>query len=257
MGGEPMRVDFAIYLEDVSTVYEGERRPAIRDVYLTIRRKELVYVVGPNASGKTTLLETMNGLLPFYKGRVLVLGQNVQTHGKQIRREIGYVPQDFMMDAREPYTALDVVLMGRYGKMGVLRRPGEGDLKKAMEAMRLMGIEDQAEKPVGKLSGGQQQKVTIARALAKEPKILLMDEPFSNLDPESREKVPELIGRIHEERGLTTIIVTHDIRRMLRLCRRVVVMEGGRIKADGGLEDALAFLERDSSLLSLGGALMP
>ncbi|MBS7609708.1 ABC transporter ATP-binding protein [Candidatus Bathyarchaeota archaeon] len=235
--------DLAIFLEDVSTIYEGERRPAIKGVSISIRRKELVYIVGPNASGKTTLLETINGLLPLYKGRVFVLGLNVRTYGNEVRREIGYVPQDFMFDPGEPYKALDVVLMGRYGKIGILRRPKEEDLRKAMETLRLMGIDDQANKPVGKLSGGQQQKVMIARALAKEPKILLMDEPFSNLDPDSRERIPELIGRLHEERGLTTVIVTHDVHRISRLCRRVIVMGGGRIVADEGPENALTLLD--------------
>jgi len=249
-----MDMNLAIYLEGVSTIYEGERRPAIKDVSLSIKRGEFVYVVGPNASGKTTLLETINGLLPLYKGRVFVLGYNIQTHGRKVRREVGYVPQDFMVDPGEPYTALDVVLMGRYGNLGILRSPKEEDLEKAMETMRLMGIDDQAKKPIGKLSGGQQQKVMIARALAKEPKILLMDEPFSNLDPESRERIPELIERLHEERGLTTIIVTHDVRRISGLCRRVIVMGGGKIVADGKPEDALALLERPLSPVFIRGA---
>jgi len=235
-----------IRLESVSTIYEGERRPAIRDVNLTLDQNELVYVVGPNAAGKTTLLETINGLLPIFKGRVLVFGLDMQTRGKDVRREIGYVPQDFMVEPGEPYAALDVVLMGRYGKIGVLRRPDKEDLEKATEAMRLMDVDDLANRPMGKLSGGQQQKVMIARALAKEPRILLLDEPFSNLDPDSRERIPTLISRVHEERKMTTIIVTHDIHQMLSLCSRVVVMNSGRIVADENPEKALAILERAS-----------
>ena len=100
-----------IQLEGVSTVYEGERRPAIRDVTLMLERNELVYVVGPNAAGKTTLLETINGLLPVFRGTIRVLGLDVQTHGRTVRCEIGYVPQDFMVEPGEPYKARDVVLM--------------------------------------------------------------------------------------------------------------------------------------------------
>ena len=239
-----------IQLEDVSTVYEGERRPAIRDVNLTLDQNELVYVVGPNAAGKTTLLETINGLLPTSKGEVSVFGLSLKIRGKEVRQEIGYVAQDFMVGPQEPYTALDVVLMGRYGKIGVLRRPVKEDLEKAMEAMRLMGVEELAERPVGKLSGGQQQKVMIARALAKEPQILLLDEPFSNLDPDSREKIPTLISRVHDESKMTTIVVTHDIHQMLTRCRRVVVMNSGRIVADGTRENALAILVKPLSLRS-------
>jgi len=157
-------MDAVIRLEDVSTVYEGEKRPALRDVNLTLERSELVYVVGPNASGKTTLLETINGLLPTYKGEISVCGLNVRTQGRAVRCEIGYVPQDFMVEPGEPYTALDIVLMGRYGKIGLLRRPDRKDHEKAMEALRLLDMDGLAKRSMGKLSGGQQQKVMIARA---------------------------------------------------------------------------------------------
>lgn len=238
-----MRRQAIIKLEGVSTIYEGERRRAIKDVNLILDQNELVYVVGPNAAGKTTLLETINGLLPTSKGQVSVFGLDVQMRGKNVRSEIGYVPQDFMVEPGEPYTALDVVLMGRYGKIGVLHRPDEGDFGKAVEAMRLMGVNELADRSMGKLSGGQQQKVMIARALAKEPKILLLDEPFSNLDPDSRERIPALISQLHEEKEMTTIIVTHDIHQMLKRCRRVVVMNNGKIVADESPEKALATLE--------------
>jgi zinc/manganese transport system ATP-binding protein len=239
-----MHKESIIRLEDVSTTYEGERRPAIKGVNLTLSESELLYVVGPNAAGKTTLLETINGLLPTSKGHVLAFGFEVRRHGREVRREIGYVPQDFMVDPREPYTALDIVIMGRYGKIGVLQRPDGKDFEKAIEAMKLLGIDGVANRPMGKLSGGQQQKVMIARALAKDPKILLLDEPFSNLDPDSRERVPELIAQFHEEKGLTTIIVTHDVRRILKQCRRVVVMNNGRIVVDEIPENALTALEK-------------
>jgi zinc/manganese transport system ATP-binding protein len=240
-------MDSIIKLENVSTVYEGERRPAIKDVNLTLRRNELVYVVGPNAAGKTTLLETINGLLPLFRGKISVLGLDVQTQGRTVRCEIGYVPQDFMVEPGEPYKALDVVLMGRYGRIGTLHRPEEKDREKAVEAMRLLRVEELVDRPMGKLSGGQQQKVMLARAIAKEPKILLLDEPFSNLDPESREIIPSLLGRLHEENKLTTIIVTHDIHNMLKQCRRAIVIIDGRILVDESPEKALAAVNRSAA----------
>ena len=242
-----MLMDPIVKLEDVSTVYEGERRPAIKDVNLTLERNELVYVVGPNAAGKTTLLETINGLLPLFRGKISVLGLDVRTRGRMVRCEIGYVPQDFMVELGEPYPALDVVLMGRYGRIGTLHQPEEKDREKALEAMRLLGVEELADRPMGKLSGGQQQKVMLARAIAKEPKILLLDEPFSNLDPESKEKIPFLIGRLHEENELTTIIVTHDIHNILKQCRRAIVMINGRILVDESPERALATVNRSAA----------
>jgi len=223
----------AIELREVSTVYEGERRPAIKDINLTIEVGEIVYVIGPNAAGKTTLLETINGLLPISRGQALVFNMDVQKNGWKIRREIGYVPQDFIAELGEPYTALDVVLMGRFGKIGVINKPTREDKTRAIESMRLLGIEDLANKPIGKLSGGQQQKVMIARALAKEPKILLMDEPFSNLDSESRGRVLEIINCLNKERNVTVMIVTHDLRQILNSSHRIIVMNNGKIIADG------------------------
>ncbi len=235
-----------IKLKNVSTVYEGEKRPAIKDVNFTLEEGELAHIIGPNAAGKTTLLETINGLLPAFRGKVSVFDLDIQKHGSEIRREIGYVPQDFMVNPGEPYTALDVVLMGRYGKIGLIHRPSKDDRNRAIEVMRVLGIEELANRPIGKLSGGQQQKVMIARALAKEPKILLLDEPFSNLDPESREKISALIDRIHKEHDITTLIVTHNVRQILGSCQRIVVMNNGRIILDDKLDRALRIVEKFS-----------
>ena len=243
--------DEIITLKDVSTVYEGESRPAIKGITLSIKRKELVYIVGPNASGKTTLLETINGLLPPFKGKITVLGLDIQSNGQKIRCQTGYVPQDFMVKPGEPYTAIDVVLMGRYGHIGFLHHPQEEDKKKALNAMKQIGIEELSGRPMGKLSGGQQQKVMLARALAKNPKILLLDEPFSNLDPDSRGQIPLLITKLHEEKDLTTLIVTHDIHHMLDHCNRVIVVSGGRILFDGTPEKALPMVENHPHTTSL------
>jgi len=227
-----MKLHEIIKLENVSTTYEGEKRPAIKNINLSIKKNEFVYIVGPNAAGKTTLLETINGLLTPIQGKVQVFGQDIRKDGAKIRSEIGYVPQDFMVDQNEPYTALDVVLMGMYGKIGILKRVEDKHKTKALEVMELLGIKELANRPVGKLSGGQQQKVMIARALAKEPKILLLDEPFSNLDVESKEKIPKLIYQLHEERELTTLVVTHDANQIIQNVNRIVIMNEGKIIAE-------------------------
>jgi len=241
-----------IRLEDVSTVYEGARRTAIKHINLTVRKNELVYVVGPNAAGKTTLLETINGMLPTFQGKVSVFGLNMQTRGRQVRCSIGYVPQDFMVKPGEPYTAIDVVMMGRYGQIGFLHNPTAEDKAKVLESMKLIGVDELANRPMGKLSGGQQQKVMLARALAKNPQILLLDEPFSNLDPDSRGQVPLLINKLHQEKNLTTLIVTHDIHHILEQCNRVIVVSGGRITFDGTPEKALPLVENHPHTTSLG-----
>ncbi|MEM3047072.1 MAG: ATP-binding cassette domain-containing protein [Candidatus Bathyarchaeia archaeon] len=218
---------------------------------MSIRRGEFVYVVGPNAAGKTTLLETVNGLLKPVRGTVEVLGRDMSKNGRQARCQIGYVPQDFVVDPGEPYTALDVVLMGMFGKIGVMYRLNGADVKRALETMALLDVDGLSRRPMGKLSGGQQQKVMIARALAKEPRVLLLDEPFSNLDADSRRKVPDLIGQLHKEKDMTTIIVTHDVTHVSDRCNRVVVMERGRIVADEGPLTAFDALRTYQGSLSL------
>jgi len=243
--------DTIIALQDVSTVYEGESRPAIRHINLKIKKNELVYIVGPNASGKTTLLETINGLLPTFNGKITVFGLDVKSNGQKIRCQIGYVPQDFMVKPGEPYRAIDVVIMGRYGHIGFLHNPDENDKQKALEAMKLIGIQELSDRPMGKLSGGQQQKVMLARALAKAPRILLLDEPFSNLDPDSRGQIPTLITKLHEEQDLTTLIVTHDIHHMLENCDRIIVITDGRVTFDGKPEKALPLIENHPHTTSL------
>ncbi|MCW8802155.1 MAG: metal ABC transporter ATP-binding protein [Candidatus Bathyarchaeota archaeon] len=242
-----------IMLENVSTVYEGETRPSLKGINLTFKKNDLVYIVGPNASGKTTLIETINGLLPSFKGKVTIFGLDLKSNGKKIRCQIGYVPQDFMVKPEEPYKALDVVLMGKYGQIGFLHQPEDKDKQEALEAMKLIGIEDLADKAMGKLSGGQQQKVMLARALAKKPKILLLDEPFSNLDPDSRGQIPLLITKLHEEQDLTTLIVTHDIHHMLDQCNRVVVITGSKVTFDGTPDEALPIFESHPHTTKLEG----
>ncbi|KYH39736.1 MAG: zinc ABC transporter ATPase [Candidatus Bathyarchaeota archaeon B26-2] len=238
-----------VELRNVDTIYEGEHLPAIKNVTLEVANGEFITVVGPNGSGKTTLLETINGLLKVACGVVKVFGRDMTRYSRIIRREIGYVPQDFMSEPSAPFIVRDVILMGRYGKIGVLRNPGPSDHKIVEEATRLLGIEKFADRPIGKLSGGEQQKVMIARAIAQEPRLLLLDEPFSNLDIQSRREIAEKIQRLHDEKGLTTIMVTHDVLSVPERCDRVLLMDRGRIVADGEPESIIRRMEGASVLL--------
>jgi len=229
----------AIELSGVSTIYEGDRVPAIRDIDLIIEPGEFVAVIGPNGAGKTTLLETINGLLSHTCGRAQVLGQDVARFGPQVRSSSGYVPQEFQFDETTPVLVKDVVLMGRFGRIGLLRRPKQSDQARAREALALLGLTELAERPIGKLSGGQQQKVLIARALAKEPRILLLDEPFSHLDFAARAEISELIGRLHRAWSLTTVIILHDLAAIPESCGHVVLLSQGRLVQDGPRERVL------------------
>lgn len=222
-----------IELRGVATIYEGERLPAIYDIDLRVEQGEFVALIGPNGVGKTTLLETINGLLEHTAGEVRVFGQEIGKNGHRIRQRVGYIPQEIAFDERTPFLVKDVVLMGRFGRIGLLRRPAAADHRAVERALELVGIEDLALRPIGKLSGGQQQKAMLARALAKEPELLLLDEPFSNLDFVAREEVSSVIVRLHEELKLTTLIVLHDLKGLPPCCGRVVLMRQGRVFRDG------------------------
>lgn len=219
-----------IRLTDVSTIYEGEKIPTLKHVDLIVTQGEFLTVVGPNGAGKTTLLETVNGLLPS-DGEISVLAQDLKTHGAYIRTKIGYVPQEFTCDSLTPFLVEDVVLMGRYGRIGLLKSPTAKDYNAVSKTLEFLSISSIRKTPVGKLSGGQLQKVMIARALAKEPEILLLDEPFSNLDLLSRSEVSQKISSLQKE-GLTILMVVHDRSSIPSTCNRIITMEDGRIVSD-------------------------
>ena len=232
-------MDKAIELNAVDTTYEGEKIPCLKNITLHIKKGEFIAVIGPNGAGKTTLLETINGLLESNRGEIKVLGKALRGDGNSIRKYVGYVPQDYSIDELTPFLVSDVVLMGRYGKIGLLKPITKKDKEIASNMMEYMGINSISKRPIGKLSGGQAQKVMIARALAKEPEIILMDEPFSNLDFEARREVSEKLIHFHKSKGMTFVIVIHDIASIPKSCNRVIVMDNGRIVADGNKEDIL------------------
>jgi len=226
-----------IKLKNVETIYEGERTPVIKNIKLEIKKGEFLTVIGPNGAGKTTLLETINGLLDS-KGKGIVFGKEIRKFGSEIRKNIGYVPQDFSCDSLTPFLVKDVVMMGRFGKIGVLKSPSEKDHEIVKKTLSFLGISELEKKPIGKLSGGQLQKVMIARALAKEPEILLLDEPFSNLDLTSRSDISEKISFLNG-RGMTVIMVVHDISSIPERCKRIVMIDNGNIVMDDGREKVL------------------
>jgi zinc/manganese transport system ATP-binding protein len=221
-----------IELENVDTIYEGEQLPAIYDVTLTIDSDEFVCIVGPNGAGKTTLLETVNGLLPATRGTVRVFQQSINSNGTSLRARIGYTPQGFSVDPGTPFLVRQVVMMGRYGRVGLLRSPSSEDAQVVDDAIELMGIKDLIDRPVGKLSGGQLQKVLLARAIAKDPDLLLLDECFSNLDPKSKMKTLQILEFLHEERGLPILVVTHSFLPLLDVCDRVIGLRDGYTAMD-------------------------
>ena len=221
--------DYVVELLNVSTHYYGERRPAIRNVTLRIPSSTFTLIAGPNGSGKTTLLETILGLLKPSTGVVKMLGYEIPREASKARRFCSYLPQDFMKPASEPFTAREVVAMGLSSRksMGWL---SEEDWMQVDRMLSLLGMLEYADKPFGKLSGGQQQKVMLARALVRNPKLLLLDEPFSAMDRESRSFITKTIFPRLLDSGCTVILVSHVFELESIAPNLIVEMREGRVE---------------------------
>ncbi len=198
-------VENRLVLENVSAGYNGER--VLDNLTLQVVHGGQVAVVGPNGAGKTTLFKVLVGLLPLRSGQILIHGQPLGTHTDCV----AYVPQRSEVDWRFPLCVTDVVMMGRYNRQGWLRRPDQNDRSAVQRALEQMGIADQSHRAIGDLSGGQQQRVFLARALAQEPHILLMDEPFTGVDAATQETTLALLNQLKAEQ-VTVLVSTHDLR---------------------------------------------
>ncbi len=198
---------YVIEMEDV-TVSFGDVA-VLDEVCLQVRKGEFLALLGPNGSGKTTLIKCILGLIRPDRGNIRIFGKAPRDLNDD-RRRIGYVPQLISVDLTFPLLAKEAVLMGRYARIGMLRRPKEVDREAAQFAMERVGIADLANRPIARLSGGQRQRVFLARALANEPEVLLLDEPTTSVDPTTTEGFYELLGGFHRE-GMTIILVSHDV----------------------------------------------
>lgn len=210
--------------------YSGSDRPAILDVNLEVPPKKLVLITGPNGAGKTTLVETCLGLLKPMRGRVFLLGADTSRREVvQARRMCSYVPQDFMKPPYESYLAEHVILLGFSAYKAPFEPVNRKERERVLWATKLLGIEELLSKPMGTLSGGQQQKVLIARALARRPMVAFFDEPFASLDRESRTLVAETLRKYVDSQGATVFVVSHDISPIVGHADITVKLSDGRI----------------------------
>jgi len=223
----------AIEVSDLLAGYDG--RTALEGVTMTIEEGCLAGLVGPNGSGKSTLLRVILGLHRPWRGEVRLFGQKVD----HTRRLLGYMPQVELVDWAFPGTVFDVVMMGRYGALGWIRRPGRREREQALRALAKVGMVDYTDRQISQLSGGQQQRAAIARALCMEPKAILFDEPTSALDPETVNDVLNVMVDL-ADKGVTMVVVTHEIGFARRAADRIVFMEEGRVVMDRPVEAALA-----------------
>jgi zinc transport system ATP-binding protein len=198
----------AIAIRDLWVTYN--HRPVLEEVSLDIEANTCVGVLGPNGAGKSTLLKVILGLIPPSRGEILVFGENPR-QSRTSGNFVGYLPQRPLTNPRFPISVLDVVLMGRYGRIGLGRRPQRQDREAAMALLTRLGIPQLANRSIGEISGGEQQRVFIARALAVNPRLVILDEPTISLDACSQDEVYDLVKGLKDEMQLTVIMVSHDI----------------------------------------------
>ncbi|MDQ3985394.1 MAG: ATP-binding cassette domain-containing protein [Actinomycetota bacterium] len=215
-------------LENGSVVLNGHR--ALDQVNFEINPGEFMALLGPNGSGKTTLLRALLRLHPLASGRLFIFGQEADTYREWWR--IGYVPQRFTAVAGLPASVYEVALSGRVPRTRPFRRFGQEDEDAATAALESVGLERLRSERVDRLSGGQQQRVLIARALAAQPDILVLDEPVSHVDQQHQESFFHGLEDLHQK-GHTVILVAHSVRAIADLIERAVVLDEGRVVHDG------------------------
>lgn len=213
---------------------------ALNSISLKIYEGELVGIAGPNGAGKTTLLTAINGLARISRGAVSIFGIEMSARSATtIRKDIGYVPQMLNIDPRMPMRVREVVMLGKFGRIGLFKKPSSKDNNFVDKVLDLIGVRNLMHKPIGHLSGGEQKKVAIARALAQEPRILLLDEPLSNLDINAQASILELVDKIHQKKSLTTIVVMHHLDLLPKNCSRMMLLKNAKIIFDGPKDQAL------------------
>lgn len=231
-----------IRVENLTLGYEG--RPVLHRLNFEVQPGEFVGLLGPNGSGKTTLIHALAGLLRPQEGRILLHGEPLAAmRSRQRARTVAVVPQS--TDIRFPFTCLEIVLMGRYPHQRRAFSLAEADLATALWAMRETTTDAFADRPVTDISGGERQRVIIARALAQQPAVLLLDEATSSLDVRKKVEIFDLVSRLNQE-GLTVVCAMHDLNLAALYCRRLMFLKDGRLLEDGPTEAVFtaATLER-------------
>lgn len=217
--------------------YEVEAQTLLHGVDLHAGRGELVGLIGPNGAGKSTLLRAMSGILRHQEGAVRLEGRDLESlSSRDVAATLALVPQ--IAPYTHGFTAMELVLMGRYPHLGRFQIEGSEDDRIARESMRLTETEQFAGRTLDTLSGGERQRVFVSRALTQQPRVLLLDEPTSNLDVFHQLKVFDLVRRLVDD-GLTAIAAIHDLNMAARYCDRLVLLSGGRVLADGTPEEVL------------------
>ena len=212
-----MHTAVCVEVHDLTVAYH--RKPVLWDIDLKLPSQRLIAIVGPNGAGKSTLLKAILGLVPLASGEITIFGESL----KKARAKIGYVPQRETVDWDFPVDALDVVLMGRYGRLGWIRRPGKADRDIAMTSLEKVGMAEFSARQISQLSGGQQQRVFLARALAQDAQLYFMDEPFAGVDAATEIAIVQVLRELRAV-GKTVVAVHHDLQTVPEYFDHVVML---------------------------------
>jgi zinc transport system ATP-binding protein len=233
-----------IKIQEVSKSFSDKE--VLSDISLDIKKQDFVAIIGPNGAGKTTLLKTINGLIVPDAGKVRVFDLDPYKNGLAVRKKIGFIFQNEFIAKNVPLSVKDVVCVGRVGVKGLFKNLDKEDFASVGRVMDEVGIMSLENRPAGFLSGGEQRKVSIARELARDIEILLLDEILMNLDPASQMEINNLISDIYKKHKLTIVFVTHLLRYLPGEITRVVALKNGKVFSDFS---ASAFNSKDLSEL--------
>lgn len=211
----------------VSNLYlKKNNHDILKNINFDIAEEECIAITGHNGAGKTTLLKTINRLIPVKKGTIKIFNEPFKN---KIKKDIGYIPQTNYFDTFLPISVKEAISVGIYTKNGIFKNLTKEDNNHIIKIAKKLNIENLLNKPIGQLSGGQTQKVSIARVIAQDAKIILMDEPLTNLDKSSQKDILNIIDTLYKEKKLTTIIVTHNLEQIPDCCKKILIMDNGEI----------------------------
>jgi len=212
----------------------------LKNVSFQVPKQDFFIIIGPNGSGKTTLMKIISGILKPRNGELKIQNRSIdQYHRKALARTIAFVPQ--MTFADFPFTVTEIVLMGRSPYLGILGLEEEKDMEIARQAIAFTGLENLAHRKLDQLSGGEQQRVFIARAICQEPDIILLDEPTASLDLAYQVRIMDLMEQLKNEKGITVVMVSHDVNLAAMYADHLLLLHKGQVLCQGLPDEVITF----------------